>query len=92
MTNRPSHPRTWQHLRRWWSMQLPLPCARCGAVIMPGDEWDLDHMTPRWAGGTDDTARPSHRYCNRKLSNEHPQRVRYTAPVEDSPPTVSRRW
>lgn len=84
--------RAWQRQRRWWAQQLPLPCARCGQVIHPNDNWHLDHMIPRWAGGADDTARPSHAYCNLTVSNDHPRRPAAIHLADRVPPTTSRRW
>jgi hypothetical protein len=42
-------------------------CHICGSAIT-GDEFDLDHMTPRARGGTNDIANfaPAHVRCNRR--------------------------
>ena len=47
-----------------WAARLPLPCTRCGALVHPGQEWHLDHTTPRSQGGHDADARPAHAHCN----------------------------
>ena len=82
----------WVRLRTWWAQQLPLPCGRCGEAVMPGSDWHLDHMVPRWAGGTDDTARPSHAYCNMAAGKDHPPRHRPAGLERDVVVTVSRPW
>jgi hypothetical protein len=48
-----------RRLRLAWSGPVStgtVPCARCGELIEPGDEWHLDHVR--------DGSRPSHAYCN----------------------------
>ena len=36
-----------------------VPCARCGHLIQPDDDWHLDHTDDR-----SDYLGPSHAYCN----------------------------
>jgi 5-methylcytosine-specific restriction endonuclease McrA len=58
----------WRKLRAQWALRLAqagqLPCPRCGQPIRPSDPWNLDHLTPRARGGSDDSCRPSHRSCD----------------------------
>lgn len=61
---------------------LPRPCWRCGVTIEPGEEFDVDHVTPRaeggavWDAGNWDVAHVS---CNRsaggQLGNERRSRA-----------------
>ena len=48
--------------------RLPLPCARCGLPVVahPESGWQVDHVLPRWAGGTNEPSNlwPSHATCN----------------------------
>lgn len=65
--------RDWAHQKRRkrWADRLrnegPRPCARCGALVYHGDEWDLGH--PEGAdlvlGGDGYGSAPEHRRCNR---------------------------
>ena len=41
-------------------------------AVHASDDWHLDHMVPQWAGGGDDTARPSHASCNIAAGQDHP--------------------
>jgi hypothetical protein len=60
--------------------------------VNPGDDWHLDHMTPRWAGGSDDTARPSHAACNIAAGQDHPHPPRRIGLIDTAIPATSRRW
>jgi hypothetical protein len=42
-----------------------LLCPRCGQPILPGQEWDLDHVDQLWADGGGGRRLPAHSYCNR---------------------------
>ena len=52
--------------RALFAGRLPLPCSRCGRMVMPTQRWDVDHLLPRWAGGTDEPSNlwPAHARCN----------------------------
>ena len=65
MTKASAHNYRWKQRRKRWADRLPFPCSLCGQPVQPWDPWDLDHTTPTALGGTDDTARPAHRSCNR---------------------------
>jgi len=41
------------------------PCARCGAVMLPGQGLDLDHVVPIAHGGRDEAKVMVHAHCNR---------------------------
>lgn len=53
--------------RAYWEQRLPLPCHLCPHPVVPGQEWVVEHMTPRSRGG-DPTDRAnqwvSHRSCS----------------------------
>ena len=46
-------------------------CWLCNEPIRVGQAWDIDHVTPRSAGGSDHLAnlRPAHAGCNRGRGN-----------------------
>jgi 5-methylcytosine-specific restriction endonuclease McrA len=56
---------------RMWRVRLaatlPQPCPRCRRDVMPGQPFDVDHVTPISRGGTHtaDNLRAAHRKCNR---------------------------
>jgi len=76
--------RAWKRLRANFRSALPLPCRRCGVLIMPWDRWELGHVVDVAAGGTaDDGAWPEHYTCNRRGGGVTP------APVSLPP---SRQW
>src|SRR5262245_43510996 len=62
--------RGWAAKRRRYQSLLPMPCARCGLVINPWDDWELDHLEPLAIHGPGGTVRPSHSKCNRAAGNE----------------------
>jgi hypothetical protein len=66
----------WQQLRARWAQLLPVPCARCGELVHPGEPWDLDHVVPLALGGRADTARPAHQDCNRRAGVETREQVK----------------
>ena len=56
--------------RQRMEQYLPLPCSKCGVLVMPGMAWDIDHLIDR-------AVRPdltwdethwgvAHSHCNRK--------------------------
>lgn len=59
----------WRKIRAEFERHLatvgPLPCRFCGQLVHAGDRWDLDHVTPRALGGTDDHLSVAHASCNR---------------------------
>lgn len=54
--------------RAFWAPRLPVPCCRCGRLVIPdpamkGDGWQPDHWPiPREFGGTETW--PAHARCN----------------------------
>jgi len=44
-----------------------MPCSKCGRPVSPADQWDVDHVIPRWAGGSAGLLNtwPAHARCNR---------------------------
>ncbi|HSS11217.1 MAG TPA: HNH endonuclease signature motif containing protein [Acidimicrobiales bacterium] len=68
----------WRQLRRMAATRLavtgPQPCTRCGQPIGYGEAFDLDHRTPRSAGGTDrlDNLGVAHPTCNRSATPHRP--------------------
>ena len=65
--------RRWRALRAGWGRRIAdslVYCFRCGERIVPGEPWDLDHVTARVDGGTFGDALPSHRSCNRRHGAE----------------------
>jgi hypothetical protein len=51
-------------------------------------------MVPRWAGGDDDTARPSHAWCNISAGQDNPAKhqPRRIGLIDDAVVAVSRPW
>jgi hypothetical protein len=63
-------------------------CARCGELIEPGSDWDLDHRDDGkgWLG-------PSHRSCNRRGGWEKMVGANGNCNfVVEEPKRWSRRW
>lgn len=38
--------------RRYWEPRLPLPCWRCGVVLVRGGGWTVGHLVDRALGGS----------------------------------------
>jgi len=76
--------RAWRKLRTSYGNALPLPCRRCGQLIMPWDRWELGHVVDVADGGTAaQGAWPEHSACNQRASRPRPHST-------GLPP--SRRW
>ncbi|MBO0836021.1 MAG: HNH endonuclease [Actinobacteria bacterium] len=82
--------RQWRAMRRVVALHLAvsgsLPCPHCGKPISINEPWDLDHLVPKSAGGTDSWTNlaPAHPHCNRRAG----QRLRNQSPI----PAPSRAW
>lgn len=85
--------RNHKRLRRIWAQRIANnwqpPCSRCGAPILPGEPWDLDHTDDRtgYLG-------PAHAHCNRsagaaKKTRIHKQRE---AHHEHRSNPISQNW
>jgi hypothetical protein len=63
------------------------PCARCGEVIGPGEEWQLDHRDDGkgWLG-------PSHRRCNASAGWSAMVAANGSGALEEAPCVWPRRW
>lgn len=73
-------------LRAGWARKVAagsVLCARCGKLIFPGAEWDLDHTDDR-----SDYLGPSHAACNRATAAHRAGTFRTSRPVE----LRSRDW
>lgn len=70
--------------RQRWAALLPLPCARCGQTIEPGQPFDVDHVVPLSRGGGTGWQNQSvaHPKCNRS----HGTRLRNGGPRGGSVP------
>jgi hypothetical protein len=71
--------RQWRKLRASFAARLPLPCARCGAMVSLSDTWDLGHAVDRALGGADDAVWPEHRRCNRSAGGHLAVELRHEA-------------
>lgn len=70
-------------------------CLKCGHAVLPGQQWDVDHLVPRdlapqlthepanWA--------IAHRRCNRAAGARYGNRKRARA-LESRRPKASRSW
>lgn len=83
-------------LRKALAEQLPMPCARCGKPVMPGQRWDIGHIVGRdvdpelaW---DPDNWRVEHAACNRaagaayvnrKRARQRPRRQRISPTSRD---------
>ncbi|GAA2841757.1 hypothetical protein [Leucobacter komagatae] len=54
-------------LRKLIEPQLPLRCVNCPHAVMPGDKFQVGHITDAMDGGTPTLSNvgPSHDYCER---------------------------
>ena len=53
--------------RAYWSSRLPLPCRRCGRVVLRSHRWHVGHIIDLALGGSEtDPANqwPEHGACN----------------------------
>ena len=70
--------RAWRRRRAQWQQLVDrgdAVCWRCGHPILPGQPWDLGHLTDRAAGGQDRDTAPEHRGCNRSAGARRLARV-----------------
>lgn len=52
-------------------------CHICGLLIRDGEKYEIDHITPLWAGGFDEHSAPAHVKCHAgKTAAEAPQRAK----------------
>ena len=103
MTQRKLWSASWARMRAHVGRSLPVPCAKCGALVQPTDSWHLGHIVPRSLGGTDgpDNVAPEHARCNlaeapslqwaakRRSANAPPSRQWFVEPSQGDPRPTS---
>lgn len=72
-----------------------IDCTICGAPIVTGMKWDLDHAEPRTFGGAVwdvDAIAPAHSSCNRRLGQRITTAKRRARARRRAPPDEPRIW